>query len=63
MLTVEVEELARLGIKDYCPTRVTNKDRKPNITGQAFRSQESKKKMWKSPLNTNLNQKEIKRFY
>ena len=56
MLTVEEEGMIILGIKDYNPTRVTNKDGKPNITRQALRSQESTKKMQKSPFSTNLNQ-------
>ena len=40
MLTEEEGELDKLGVRDHCPTRISNRGRKPNITGQANISQE-----------------------
>ena len=62
LLTEEEEELVKLGIRDHCPTRSSNRGRKPNITGQANNSKERKKTMWKTPKNTEPEQKVIKRM-
>ena len=45
-LNVEEDELYRLDFKKYCPTRVSKRGRKPNMTGQANCSRDKRNKVW-----------------
>ena len=45
-LNVEEDELYRLHFKKYCPTRVSKRGRKPNMTGQANCSRDKRNKVW-----------------
>ena len=60
MLTEEEGELDKLGVRDHCPTRISNRGRKPNITGQANISQERRKTIWKPPKSTKPEQEALK---
>ena len=46
ILTVDEEELLQNGIREYCPSRIHSRGRKPNVSGQAGSSKETRKTVW-----------------
>ena len=55
-------ELERIGMREHCPTRISSRGRKPNVTGQANSSHEKRSKMWQPPKKPNPDDRTIKRM-
>ena len=62
VLNEDERELDRIGIREYCPTRISSRGRKPNVTGQANSSQERRSKIWRPPENPNPDERALKRM-
>ena len=60
ILTVDEDELKRKGIRDHCPSRIHNKGRKPNVTGQAGNSKENRKAIWFTAKDPNPDCEKLK---
>ena len=62
ILSVSEEELQRCGLREYCPTRISNRGRKPTMTGQAGGKQERRDKIWNPPKEERPDETVVKRM-
>ena len=62
VLNEDERELDRIGLREHCPTRISSRGRKPNVTGQANSSREKRSKIWRPPKNPNPDERVLKRM-
>ena len=60
VLNYSEEELIDCCLKDYCPSRINVRGRKPNITGQVLASNEKKESMWHPPIQSHPDESIVK---